>query len=661
MNKRTFKYLVGDFETTVYANQDKTEVWASAIVELYTEDVKIFHSIGETYNYLVSLDDNLVIYYHNLKFDGYFWLDYLLKRADLKQAIHKVGKNEFEIGFHKEKEMLNNSFKYTISSMGQWYNIVIKINDKIIEIRDSLKLLPFSVKKIGNSFETKHKKLEMQYVGYRYAGCKITDKEKEYIANDVLVVKEGLEIMFDEGHNKLTIGSCCLSEYKNIIGNYDWKVFFPNLTKIELDNKIYGSKNADEYIRKSYKGGWCYLVKGKENKVYNEGITADVNSLYPSMMSSESGNAYPVGCPIFWTGNKIPKEAIEDKKGNKRYFFVRFRTKFYLKEGKLPFIQIKANHLYKSTECLETSDIYDPCKNSYYDKYYDLEGNLKDAVVELTLTCTDYYLFLEHYNTKDFEILDGCYFRTETGLFDEYIEKYKKIKTTTKGAKRELAKLFLNNLYGKLATSTNNSFKYAMLKDNTVTFTTVVSFDKKPVYIACGSAITSYARNFTIRSAQANYHGKNEKGFIYADTDSIHCDLQPNEIEGIPIDDKKFCHWKLESYWDKAIFVRQKTYIERVIKESENNELKEIEPILNVKCAGMPQYCKDLLIKSMEGNAVLNECKNENEQKFLFDNNNERIIRNFTDFKVGLKIHGKLLPHKMEGGIVLKETTFEMR
>ena len=90
--------------------------------------------------------------------------------------------------------MPNNSFKYSISDKGQWYNIIIKVNNHFIEIRDSLKLLPFSVKRIGQSFGTKHKKLDMEYTGFRYAGCNITEKEKEYIANDVLVVKEALEI-----------------------------------------------------------------------------------------------------------------------------------------------------------------------------------------------------------------------------------------------------------------------------------------------------------------------------------------------------------------------------------------------------------------------------------------------------------------------------------
>lgn len=49
---------------------------------------------------------------------------------------------------------------------------------------------------------------------------------------------------------------------------------------------------------------------------------------------------------------------------------------------------------------------------------------------------TDYQLIKEHYNLVDFEIMDGCYFDKEIGLFDEYINKYKKIKLSSKGAKK---------------------------------------------------------------------------------------------------------------------------------------------------------------------------------------------------------------------------------
>ena len=444
-------------------------------------------------------------------------------------------------------------------------------------------------------------------------------------------------------------------------------MFFPNLYNIPLDKNEHKYESAGEWIRQSYKGGWCYLVRGKENKIYKKGTTADVNSLYPSMMSSESGNYYPVCKPNFWTGNYIPEEAT---KFNKRYFFVRIKTRFYLKRGYLPFIQIKNSLLYKSTEALETSDIWDKKTQQYYTHYYNKDGELIDTRVELTLTMTDYYLLKEHYNLVDFEILDGCWFFAAKGIFDEYIETYRKIKIESTGAKRELAKLFLNNLYGKMASSTNSSFKLAYLKeDNSVGFLTVVSHDKDPGYIPVGSAITSYARNFTIRAAQKNYHGKTKRGFIYADTDSIHCDLAPEEIVGIKVHDKNFCCWKLESCWDKAIFTRQKTYIEHVTHE----DLKPIEkPYYNIKCAGMPRKCKDLFQLSMDGNADpeghLDKTDNtmipwsEDEKEFLFNKDTGKPIkRTIKDFKIGLKVPGKVLPKRIPGGVLLVDTFYEMR
>ena len=648
--QRKYRYFSCDFETTVYKGQVNTEVWASSCVELGTEDVKIFHSIDETFSYFKSLKSNIVCYYHNLKFDGNFWLSYLLVDLGMKQATERTGKGEYDVAWIDPKKMLNNTFQYSISDKGMWYTIKIKVNDYMIEIRDSLKLLPFSVKAIGKAFKTKHQKLDMEYEGFRYSGCTITDKEREYIANDVLVVKEALEIMFKEGHNKLTIGSCCLAEYKSMIGKEDYETMFPNMYEIPLDKAKHGENNVGDWIRHSYKGGWCYLARGKENKIYHNGTTADVNSLYPSMMSSESGNSYPIGNPRFWTGNYIPDEALI----NDRYYFVRIKTRFYIKENMLPFIQIKGSMLYKGTEALESSDIVDRKTGERSAFYIDFDGNMHDTRVELTLTCIDYLLFREHYDVIDFEILDGCYFESMVGIFDEYIEKYKKQKIESEGALRTLAKLFLNNLYGKMASNTDSSFKLAYVKeDKTIGFVAVQSNDKVPGYIPVGSAITSYARNFTIRAAQKNYHGVNEKGFIYADTDSIHCDLEPTEITGIEVHDKNFCCWKLEACWDEAIFARQKTYIEHVTHE----DLKEIEsPYYNIKCAGMPDRCKDLFQLSMQGYVPKEGDKFTEEQiEFL------KTKRTISDFKIGLKIPGKLMPKRIRGGILLVESNYEMR
>ena len=666
--------FMSDFETTVYAGQTSTEVWAAACVQLGTEDVHIFHSLPEWFDYLCSFNSNVVTYFHNLKFDGSYVLSYLLNNKAFSLAFTKGEHGLVDGDFNSRKDMKSNTFEYSISDRGQWYSITIKVGHHFIDIRDSLKLIPCTVEKIGKSFGTKHKKLSMEYTCYRYAGCEITDEEKEYIKNDVLVVKEALEIMFSQGHNKATIGGCCLQEYKNSIfvqSKSEWEWDFPNIYNIEFDKDKdgkythdYGTSNAGEYIRQSYRGGWCYLVKGKEDKLFHNGTTADVNSLYPSMMHSESGNVYPVGQPTFWTGNYIPLVATFPNV----YFFVRLRTEFKLKEGKLPCIQIKNDLCYDSTEWLATSDIKSRVDKKYHNTVIDpITNKLRRTHVYLTLTQTDYELIKEQYELINTEILDGCYFQTKIGLFDDYINKYKKIKMESTGAVKEIAKLFLNNLYGKMATNTNSSFKFASLdEDGSIKFCTVPQYAKEPGYIPIGSAITSYARNFTIRAAQANFYGKDKAGFIYADTDSIHCDLPPSELKGIKVDSNEFCCWKLEAQWDVALFVRQKTYLEHVTHEN-------LKPIKNkyfsIKCAGMPNKCKELFKLAIKKNTRKKILNDGNFRETISQRYGELGVNflldtqlKLTDFKVGLIIPtGKLLPKNIPGGVLLVDTPFCMR
>lgn len=668
------KFFVGDFETTVYTGQVRTDVWASASVEMYTEDVKIFHSLREQFEYFKSLKTDIVVYYHNLKFDGSFWLYFLMDELHLSQAVFSIKDSDYSeeiypnkdkydcdwyVDFVDRKEMPSNSFIYSISDMGTWYKIVLKIGGNYIEIRDSLKLMPFSVRELGKSFKTKHKKLDMKYTGFRYPGCEITEEEKKYIANDVLVVKEALEFMFEQGHKKLTIGSCCLSEFMKLITVDDYRTFFPNIYEYPIDNSQhdYGSKNAGEYVHKSYRGGWCYLARGKDNKVYHNGTTADVNSLYPSVMSSESGNYYPIGYPHFVPG-KVPEYMKID---NSEYFFVRVKTRFYLKKNKLPFIQIKNSYHYRATEMLETSDVYDATDGKYKSKIVDFDGTVIPATVEMVMTKSDYLLFHEHYDVMDYEELDYCWFHTDIGIFDKYIEKYKKIKIESTGAMRTLAKLFLNNLYGKMASSPDSSYKYVYIdNEGKLSYRCIRKRDKKPGYIPVGSAITSYARCFTIRAAQMNYYGKNKPGFIYADTDSIHLDLPVDKIRGITEHPTNFCCWKLESNWDEAIFVRQKTYIEHVVLE--DKKPPDDGPYYSIRCAGMPARCKKLFELSMTqpDESVFKQAAKDydySEKEMAF----ARTKREITDFKTGIIIPGKLVPKRIVGGTLLTPIPYEMR
>lgn len=633
------RIFIADFETTVYKDQTSTEVWAAAIVELTAPDeeesVIIFNNIQKfmIYLYGIMMTDNCIVYFHNLKFDGSYIMYHILKSGYWKPYTYIVGDGlKFLENIYK---MPNGHYCYSISNKGMWYTIRLKDDGHYCEFRDSLKLLPFTVRKIGKDFKLKHQKLEMEYEGYRAAGGEITEDEKHYIANDVLVVKEALEFMFSQGHDKLTIGSCCMAEYKSYYPKDVWNAKFPNLYQYFVADD---TMTAGEYIRDSYKGGWCYVkpeIAGLDLNM--PGVTADVNSLYPSQMVSESGNYYPVGEPHYFKGD-IPEEALI----NNRYYFIRVKTRFFIKDKMLPTLQIKGHPLYYGREWLKSSDVVDP-------RHHE---TILEERPTLTLTMTDWEMLQRHYNLKETEIIDGIWFDTEIGLFDKYINKYAEIKMNSVGAMRQLAKLFLilNNLYGKFATSPDNSYKIEYIDDDDCLKSYIMDDDDKtPGYIAIGSAITSYARRFTITAAQANYDT-----FCYADTDSIHCIGLPEMIKGAPEDPVKFNHWKYETCWDYAKFVRAKTYVEHVTHE----DLEEVdEPYYNMKCAGMSDHVKQLFLWSVQQNITEDELKklDDDEKEFVQEQ------RTFEDFKVGLRIPGMLKAKAIPGGTLLDKGDYEMR
>ena len=642
--KREYTKFAADFETTVYENQTFTEVWAGAVAQIDGEFNHVWNNIDTMFKFIENYPGNVLLYFHNLKFDGEFILSYYFGKRKFKNAAVD---NVTSIEWDRDFDMPNHSLKYIISDMGAWYMILIRTKNKYIEIRDSLKLIPFSLKVAGDSFKTEHRKLSIEYKGLRKAGGVITPEEEQYILHDVLVLKECLQYMFHAGHTDLTIGSCCLKEFK-ALHSYEYKVDFPNLTEVALDRDVYGADNVDAYIRRSYRGGWCYLKSGEQNIMQTNGCVYDVNSLYPSVMLSESGSWYPYGKPHMWKGDYIPDEA----EGNNKFYYIRIKCRFWLKDNYLPFIQIKGNPFYDGTEMLETSDIrvikYDKIherfekSNKFAQRYIGLDKQEHTADVTITLSCIDFGMFLEHYYV-DYEILDGVWFTARQGIFDDYITKYRKIKEESTGGVRTIAKLFSNNLYGKMAASDISSFRYAEYSDvdNMVHYRTIFARDKKPGYLPVGAAITSYARCFTISAAQRNYDN-----FVYADTDSMHLKCAPDKVEGIRIDDKKYCCWKNESVWDKAIFVRAKTYCEH-IKEGDTY-------VWDIKCAGLPQRSKDMFLLSIGEQNITTKPVTWAEKEFVEEHHD------ITDFKPGLSIPGKLLPKRFPGGVVLMETSFKI-
>ena len=85
-----------DFETSVFEGQEYTEVWSAAYVEIggKSEQVIVCKSIGEFFDDMFSHDARRqILYFHNLKFDGAFILDYDNSQLVWKEAYTHTGES----------------------------------------------------------------------------------------------------------------------------------------------------------------------------------------------------------------------------------------------------------------------------------------------------------------------------------------------------------------------------------------------------------------------------------------------------------------------------------------------------------------------------------------------------------------------------------------
>ena len=528
------KNFTADFETSTWL-EDESFVWAWALCEIgNTENLKIGNTI-ESFFETVLKEENPIVLFHNLKFDGEFILYYLLK-------------NGFEYVDKKEKK--DKSFSTLISDMGLFYQIevyfhVTKKHVKKITFRDSLKIINQSVESIAKTFKLEESKLKIDYNAPRERGHILTPEEKEYIKNDVVIVAKGLEYLYDMGLTKMTAGSNALSEYKSIINPKMFEKLYYKLTY-----------ECDKDLRQAYKGGFTYLNPVYEGINVGEGEVLDVNSLYPSVMYN---NLLPFGEPFFYEGQY--KEDIIYP-----LYIQRITCSFKIKKNKIPTIQIKHRQFIDN-------------------EYLTSSGG---EIVALTLTNVDLKLFFEQYDVEDLKYHCGWKFKAMHGLFKEYIDKWIGIKNdaTISGNKglRQVAKIMLNSLYGKFATGLDVRSKIPYLEDDVVHYLTTAPDRKDGVYLPMGCFITAYAREKTIRTSQAikdysiKKYGKDL--YCYSDTDSIHTLLPVEELKQFcEIDDVKLGAWKHESHFTKAKFIRQKTYLEEI-----NGEMK-------ITCAGLPQRC----------------------------------------------------------------------
>lgn len=587
-----------DFETTT--DENDCRVWAWGVEEIGNFDNFKHGNDIDTFIDFMRTSKSSTFYFHNLKFDGEFILVWL-----------------FENGFKHvtdRKDEDTKTFTTLISDKGQFYSIKIifeKKNKKVnaVTIYDSLKILPFSVSQIAKGFNLPISKLELDYKDYREKGHILTQEEINYLHNDVDIVARALHVLFEQGLTKMTQGSNALYDYKRTVTTKKFQRWFP-------------IPDYDYDVRQAYKGGFTYLNPKYKSVDIDKGLVFDVNSLYPWVMHD---CPLPYGEGVFFKGKYEHDELYN-------LYVQMFTCQFEIKENHVPTIQLKNNLSFIPTQYLESSN----CEE-----------------VTMCLTSVDLELFFEHYEVYNIEYHSGWKFKSTTGLFTEYIDKWTKVKieSTINGnyAMRTLAKLMLNALYGKFALNPNVQSKIPYYDNGVIKYTMGAKETRDPIYIPVGVFITAWARHKTITTAQKMYDH-----FIYADTDSLHididlppelCEMSNKELAklttkdlqkyGLPLPDDfvvdpvELGAWKLEERFERARYIRQKSYLHDYNKADVWNTENYDKENIKITCAGMPQQC----------------------YKYVA----------WENFFEGSTYSGKLQPKHVKGGIVLKEIEFTIK
>lgn len=537
----------------------RVRVWSWAIAEVGGTAIHRGTDIAAWVQKAADLGG--IHWFHNLRFDGAFFDAYA-------QADPPIGLG-LRPGVWMPRQVPTASYGALISDTGAHYSRNIRMHDgRKFEMRDSLKKFPStSIAQLAKMFGAPVAKGEIDYLAERPEGYRPTYAEWEYLDADVIILRTALKVALDAGATGLTIGGDAFREYRHTMTAGKFRDVFPLL-----------DRQTDQFVRLAYRGGWTYINPTHQGRVIDAfGQVHDVNSMYPAVMRQMP---YPVGYPVQLAPGQTELVGFP-------HTIVGALLEAHIKPGRFPIIQVKNDARYNPVQ-YQT----------------DVEA------VEWYGTEVDWKLLYEQYDVIVHEWIAGIAFESRMGLFDTYIDKWMAVKETATGGARTQAKFQLNNLWGRFAINPLRASRVPDLTfDGAPHYTALPEEYGDPCYTPVGVWTTSYGRDRVIRAAQSF-----GDAFLGADTDSVH--TLGIGSGGLDVHPTRLGAWKLESTFDKATYLRAKSYAER------------IDGVVEAHVAGLPR-------KLLEGARV-------------------------EDIAVGTKYSGKLVPRRVPGGVILESTDFEI-
>ena len=476
-----------DFETTIKDTKHYILKIGLLIITHNKQIIKLYsipkNTVSNNYSFISNIVrytkkySTAIIYCHNLsKFDGPILLNIFNNIPEVK--VNRI--------------LITNN---------QIISIEVTYNCRVMVFKDSLKLLPYSLKKLAKIFSTSSK----QRLPYNPRADEIDlNKVVNYLKLDLEILGLILRKYY------FLINSCFKLNIFNYYGSPSltiklFKAFNNNL------NFTIKNKKIKKFIRKSYKGGILYSAQGTTSKAESY----DINSLYSFSML----NKQPTGTPKLIKTKNVKKvfgflkvKIISRKRENfplnlRRKYFFSEEVKFLENWGVI-FVIIKS---YKFN-----------CSSKLFNKFNVMFYIMKQENLTLGISLSKVML---------------------NSLYGKLGMKENPNSFTTEENKTPLMNLITNNqMYTPLSLRQSEDFKGKKILERTVNS------------VAIASAVASYSRIFmyqhlTIKNISPSY----------IDTDSLILDSSTRKL----LLNSNLGSFKKVSpvSYDSNIFVNLKSYI----------------------------------------------------------------------------------------------------
>lgn len=165
--------------------------------------------------------------------------------------------------------------------------------DGFIEIRDALAITGTNLATLAKNYCTTQKLVgDLDYSILRNSVTEMTEKEKEYCINDVTILKEFSEYIFNYYGQQKFLPLTKTGILRNIVKNKAKEYYKLNVLKRKIFDLFPQTKDEYNYImRYLFKGGYVHGVANYTGEIITNLESWDKKSSYPS---SEIAELYPV-------------------------------------------------------------------------------------------------------------------------------------------------------------------------------------------------------------------------------------------------------------------------------------------------------------------------------------------------------------------------------